>query len=80
MVRDFYFGGAPKSLQTVTAVIKLKKSLLLGRKAMIKLDLGHLAANKKFILISFISYKIKTYKFLPYGSTFLILSQATRYM
>ena len=33
-----YFGGAPKSLQMVTAVIKLKKSLLLGRKAMIKLD------------------------------------------
>ena len=33
-----YFGGAPKSLQTVTAVIKLKKSLLLGRKAMTKLD------------------------------------------
>lgn len=39
--------------------------------------LGHLVSNKKFILISFISYKIKTYKFLPYGSTFLILSQAT---
>ena len=37
-VRDFYFGGAPKSLQTVTAVIKLKKSLLLGRKAMANLD------------------------------------------
>ena len=33
-----YFGGAPKSLQTVTAVIKLKKSLLLGRKAMTNLD------------------------------------------
>ena len=32
-----YFGGAPKSLQMVTAVIKLKKSLLLGRKAMTNL-------------------------------------------
>ena len=32
----FFGGGAPKSLQMVTAVIK--KSLLLGRKAMTKLD------------------------------------------
>ena len=32
-----YFGGAPKSLQMVTAAIKLRL-LLLGRKAMINLD------------------------------------------
>ena len=32
-----YFGGAPKSLQIVTIAMKLK-DLLLGRKAMIKLD------------------------------------------
>ena len=33
-----YFGGAPKSLQMVTAVMKLKKRLLLGRKTMTNLD------------------------------------------
>ena len=32
-----YFGGAPKSLQMVTAAIKLRL-LLLGRKAMTNLD------------------------------------------
>ena len=32
-----YFGGAPKSLQMVTATIKLK-DLLLGRKAITNLD------------------------------------------
>ena len=35
MKTDF---GAPKSLQMVTAAMKLKKHLLLGRKAMTKLD------------------------------------------
>ena len=35
--RDFYFGGAPKSLQMVTAAMKLRH-LFLGRKAMTKLD------------------------------------------
>ena len=34
---DFYFGGAPKSLQKVTAVMKLR-GLLLGRKVMTNLD------------------------------------------
>ena len=34
----FYFGGAPKSLQMVTAAMKLKDALLLGRKAMTNLD------------------------------------------
>ena len=33
----FYFGGAPKSLQMVTAAMKLRR-LLLGRKAMTNLD------------------------------------------
>ena len=33
-----YFGGAPKSLQMVTAAMKLKRRLLLGRKARTKLD------------------------------------------
>ena len=32
------FWGAPKSLQMVTAAMKLKKRLLLGRKAMTTLD------------------------------------------
>ena len=32
------FFGAPKSLQMVTAAMKLKKHLLLGRKAMTNLD------------------------------------------
>ena len=36
-VTDF-FGGAPTSLQVVTAAMKLKRQLLLGRKAMTKLD------------------------------------------
>ena len=35
--RDFYFGGAPKSLQMVTAATKLRH-LLLGRKVMTNLD------------------------------------------
>ena len=33
-----YFGGAPKSLQMVTAAMKLKACFLLGRKAMTNLD------------------------------------------
>ena len=36
-VRDFIL-GAPKSLQMVTEAIKLKRCLLLGRKAMTNLD------------------------------------------
>ena len=36
-VRDFIL-GAPKSLQMMTATMKLKKHLLLGRKAMTNLD------------------------------------------
>ena len=36
-VRDFIL-GAPKSLQMVTAAMKLKRCLLLGRKAMTNLD------------------------------------------
>ena len=31
-------GGAPKSLQMVTAAMKLKNTLILGRKAMTNLD------------------------------------------
>ena len=31
-VRDFIFGGAPKSLQMVTAVMKLKDAYSLGEK------------------------------------------------
>ena len=34
----FYFWGAPKSLQMVTAAVKLKDLLLLGRKVMTNLD------------------------------------------
>ena len=38
-VRDFIlFSWTPKSLQMVTAVMKIKKCLLLGRKAMTNLD------------------------------------------
>ena len=36
-VSDFIFGGAPKSLQMVTAAMKLRH-LLLGRKVMTNLD------------------------------------------
>ena len=37
-VSDFIFGGAPKSLQMLTAAMKLKKHLLRGRKVMTNLD------------------------------------------
>ena len=37
-VTDAFFGGAPKSLQMVTAAMKLKEALLLGRKVMTNLD------------------------------------------
>ena len=33
-----HFGGVPKSLQMVTAAMKIKRRLLLGRKVMTKLD------------------------------------------
>ena len=36
-VADFIF-GAPKSLQIVTTAMKFKKCLILGRKALTKLD------------------------------------------
>ena len=36
-VTDFILGGAPKSMQMVTAAMELKKCLLLGRKAMTNL-------------------------------------------
>ena len=38
MVRDFIFGGAPKSLQMVTAATKLKDTCSLERKTMTNLD------------------------------------------
>ena len=37
-VTDFILGGAPKSLQMVTAAIRFKRHLLLGRKVMTNLD------------------------------------------
>ena len=37
-VRDFIFEGAPKSLQMVTAAMKLKDTCSLGRKAMTNLN------------------------------------------
>ena len=37
-MRGFIFWGAPKSLQMVTAGLKLKRCLFLGRKAMTNLD------------------------------------------
>ena len=37
-VRDFILLGVPKSLQMVTAAMKLKKCLLIGRKAVTNLD------------------------------------------
>ena len=37
-VSDFIFGGAPKSLQMVTAAMKLKRHLLFGRKAVTNVD------------------------------------------
>ena len=37
-VTDFILGGAPKSLQMVTAAMRFKRHLLLGRKVMTNLD------------------------------------------
>ena len=37
-VTDFILEGAPKSLQMVTAAMKLKRCLFLGRKAMSNVD------------------------------------------
>ena len=37
IMSDFIFGGAPKSLQMLTAAM-IKRCLLLGRKVMINLD------------------------------------------
>ena len=37
-VAEFYFGGAPKSLQMVTAAIKIKRRFLLGGKVITNLD------------------------------------------
>ena len=37
-VRDFTFCWAPKSLQVVTAAMKLKEACSIGRKAMTNLD------------------------------------------
>ena len=37
-VTEFILGGAPKSLQMVTAAIEIKRCLLLGRKVMTNLD------------------------------------------
>ena len=37
-VREFIFGGVPKSLQMVSAAIKLKRHLLLGWKVMTNID------------------------------------------
>ena len=48
MVRDFIF-WAPKSLQMVTAAVKLKDACSLGKKAMNKLNIKeqrHYFANK----------------------------------
>ena len=36
--QTLFFGGAPKSLQMVTAAMKFLRCLLLGRKVMTKLD------------------------------------------
>ena len=44
-----YFGGAPKSLQMVTAAMKLRH-LLLGRKAMSNLD--NVLKSKDIILLT----------------------------
>ena len=44
-VRDYFF-WAPKSLQIVTAAMKLKDACSLGKKAMTNLDSRHYFADK----------------------------------
>ena len=63
-VTDFYFAGAPKSQQMVTAALKLRH-LLLGRKAMANLESilksRDIALPTKFCLVKAMVFPVVLY-------------------
>ena len=60
-VADYIFWGAPKSLQIVTAAMKLKKNLLLGRKVMINLDSIDVTLSTKVHLVKAMIFPVVMY-------------------
>ena len=64
-VRDF-FSWAPKSLQILTAAIKLKRHLLLGRKVMTNLD-SILTSKVITLLTKFCLVKVMVFPVVMYG-------------
>ena len=61
-----YFEGAPKSLQMVTAAMKLKDTLLLGRKVMTNLD-GILKSRDVTLPTKFCLVKAMVFPVVMYG-------------
>ena len=61
-----YFGGAPKSVQMVTAAMKLKDTLLLGRKVMTNLD-GILKSRDVTLPIKVCLVKAMVFPVVMYG-------------
>ena len=64
-MRDFVFGGGPKSLQMVTIAMKLTH-LHLGRKAMANLD-GIFKSRDVTLLIKFHVVKAMVFPVVMYG-------------
>ena len=60
-----YFGGAPKSLQMMTAAMKLKRCLFLGRKAMTNLD--NILENRNITLQKVHLVKAMVFPVVMYG-------------
>ena len=65
-VRDFIFLGVPKSLQMVTAAMKLKKCLLIGRKAVTNLD-SILKSRDIILLTKICLVKAMVFPVVKYG-------------
>ena len=57
----FVGGGGPKSLQMVTAAMKLKDSLLLGRKVMTNLDSRDITLLTKVHLVKAMVFPVIMY-------------------
>ena len=62
---EILFWGAPKSLQVVTAAMKLKRHLLLGRKVMANLDSilksRDITLSTKFCLVKTMIFPVVMY-------------------
>ena len=76
-VRNFIFGGALKSLQMVTAAMKLKDTCSLGRKTMNNLDS---TLKSRDIILPTKVYLVKTMVFpvAMYGCELLLLNRFSR--